>query len=152
MRLDMMKITILLISLAIIFSCSKSNADLPYLSRFDFDGDHKEDRIEYSYSGGAHCCYQINLFLSSTNAYYNFPFQIDGGYVFGLDDSQPDTFYIDDFDKDGLPEIFLKINTYNGELLEIPQEWQAAYNIHSNRILIDYVDNQLIIRDYTVKE
>ena len=66
----------------------------------------------------------------------------------GLDDSNPDIFYIDDFDKDGLPEIFLKINTYNDDMTDIPREWQDTYNIKSNYILIDYCHSQLNVIDF----
>ncbi|MBN1524140.1 MAG: hypothetical protein JW904_06655 [Spirochaetales bacterium] len=144
----MIKIAILLTLCSFIVSCNKDETQLPYLSRFDFDNDNIHDTINYSYSGGAHCCYQISLFLSSSNTTQTFPFQIDGGYIGGFDDSKPDTFFIKDFDNDGLPEIYLKINTYNGDPIDIPIEWQEAYNIQTHYILIDYYNNKIRVIDF----
>ena len=135
--------------LSLFFSCVTNQDAVPYLSRFDFDGDGKNDKIMYTFSGGGHCCYRISLFLSSSRITYEFPFKIDGGYVKGLDNSNPDTFYIADYDHDGLPEIFLKIQTYNDEPLAIPREWREKYQISSHYILIEYEDNGILVKDYT---
>ena len=148
MRLIMLRILPLLF-LIITLSCIRTESDTPYLSGFDFDGDKQNDRIDYSFSGGAHCCYTISIFLTSSKTTYDFPFQFDGGYITGLDDSNPDTFYIDDFDRDGLPEIFLKTNTYNEDVLDMPQEWRDTYNIQSNLLLIDYYNHQFRVIDFS---
>jgi len=58
----------------------------------DLDGDGKPDEILVESSGGAHCCYTIAARLTSTRATVRVPFEIDGGYVGGLDLSRPEHF------------------------------------------------------------
>jgi hypothetical protein len=116
--------------------------------QFDFDGDGNNDRIVYRFTGGAHCCYLISVLLSSDQTLREYPFEMDGGYEGGLDLGNPSRFDIKDFDGDGLPEIFMEINTYNDEIYEIPLEWTKEYGITSNYIVIDYKDAKLIVVDY----
>jgi len=73
---------------------------------------------------------------------------MDGGYIGGVDNSQPDQFDIRDIDSDGLPEILMRIQTYNGESGTIPAEWNIDYGIKSNFIVIEYTAGQLKTRDY----
>jgi len=119
-----------------------------WTTQFDFNGDGNNDTIQYFYSGGAHCCYTIAVELTGNNRGYNYPFEMDGGYMYGLDLSQTDHFNIKDYDKDGLPEIFMEINTYNGEKYPIPAEWTEEYGIKSNYIIIEYQNNELVVRDW----
>jgi len=119
-----------------------------WTTQFDFDGDGSNDTIKYFYSGGAHCCYTIAVELTGNNRVYNYPFEMDGGYMYGLDLSQTDHFNIKDYDKDGLPEIFMEINTYNGEKFPLPLEWTQEYGIKSNYIIIEYKNNELVVRDW----
>ncbi len=120
-----------------------------YLKNRDFDGDSISDYLSFSYTGGAHCCYQMNLSLSSKKDTIKYPFEMDGGYVFGIvDGSQSDHFNIDDFDQDGLAEIFMEISTYNGEKYAIEKEWTDEYGITSNYIVFDYQDGEIVIMDY----
>ena len=49
-----------------------------------------------------------------------FPFEMDGDYIGDVDNSQPDQFDIRDIDNDGLPEIEMQIQTYNGQSGSIP--------------------------------
>jgi hypothetical protein len=119
--------------------------------QFDFDGDGVNDRVMYEFTGGAHCCYLVSVFLSSDAVLHEFPFEMDGGYEGGLDLSKPGHFSIKDYDEDGLPEIFMEINTYNDEIFEIPSEWTEAYGITSNYILIDYKNEKLVVNYYSSK-
>jgi hypothetical protein len=89
------------------------------MNKFDIDGDGEKDKIEYCFSGGAHCCYKISVLLSKNKKRYDYPFEMDGGYVGGLDLSQTNHFFIKDYDKYGLPEIFMKI-TWDTLLLRKP--------------------------------
>ena len=127
----------------------KESEDVNWFERFDFDGDGKIDTIRYSYTGGAHCCYLISLKLSSKKEIYNFPFELDGGYIV-FDLSQPDKFNIQDYDHDNLPEIYLEIATYNGTSNPIPEEWQNTYGIKTNKVLIDFREGELSVIDYTL--
>lgn len=73
---------------------------------FDFDIDGRIDSIYYQYSGGAHCCYSLSVYLSSKKTKFDIPFEMEGGYLF-FDLSRPDNFSIYDIDKDNRPEIFI---------------------------------------------
>ncbi|PIY06007.1 MAG: hypothetical protein COZ21_03480 [Bacteroidetes bacterium CG_4_10_14_3_um_filter_31_20] len=126
----------------------QNTANSNWLDKFDFDGDSLNDHIYFDFSGGAHCCYKINIVLSSDNTERKFPFEMDGGYIGGVDNSQPDQFDIRDIDSDGLPEILMRIQTYNGESGTIPAEWNIDYGIKSNFIVIEYTAGQLKTRDY----
>ncbi len=68
---------------------------LPWTSRYDLDGDQRVDPIEVDFSGGAHCCYTLAVELSASGRRVTIPFQLDGGYVGGLDLGDPDNFAIE---------------------------------------------------------
>jgi|LakMenEpi03Aug12_release.lakeMendotaPanAssembly.Ray.scaffolds.fasta_scaffold129873_2 hypothetical protein len=119
-----------------------------WLNSFDLDGDKINEEIYFDYSGGAHCCYHIHIKLSSNETVYDYPFDMDGGYIFGVDNSWPDKFDIQDYDKDGLPEIKMMIQTYNAEIGKVPFKWKTKYHIKSNTILIEYENGKLITRDF----
>ncbi len=114
---------------------------------FDLDGDKINDKINFSFSEGAHCCYKIIIELSSDKKNYSFPFEMDGGYLSGVDNSQPNQFNISNIDSDSLPEITMKIQSYNGELSAIPKKWQREYGFKTNYIIIQYQDSQLNVSD-----
>lgn len=119
-----------------------------WLDTFDLDGDSINDRIYFDFTGGAHCCYKINIVLSSDKMERKFPFEMDGGYVGGVDNSNPNQFDIRDIDNDGLPEILMQIQTYNGQSYTIPTKWKIKYGIKSNRIVIEYTKGKIKTRDY----
>ena len=123
-----------------------------FLDNRDLDGDGKADKIDYDYTGGGHCCYKFKITLTTDSKTREFGFDMDGGYVRGIDDSQPNHFNIKDFDDDGLPEIFIEIETYNGELLELPYVVQEKYGISTNYILIDYMHGELTVKDFPKPE
>jgi len=129
----------------------QNTANSNWLDKFDFDGDSINDHINFDFSGGAHCCYKINIVLSSDREKRKFPFEMDGGYIGGVDNTQPDLFDIRDIDSDGLPEILMRIQTYNGVSETIPTKWETDYGIKSNYIVIEYNDGQIIITDYKSK-
>lgn len=118
-----------------------------WLHTFDLDGDKINDDIYFDFTGGAHCCYHISIKLSSNQTVYEYPFDMDGGYLVGVDNSWPEKFDIQDYDHDGLPEIRMMIQTYNGELEKIPARWKQKYKIKSNTILFEYEDGKLILHD-----
>lgn len=120
-----------------------------FLSKFDLDGDGVNDRINFDFSGGAHCCYKISIILSSDRTERTYPFQMDGGYVgtAGIDNSKPYQFDIRDADGDGLPEILMQIQTYNGIAQKIPRKWRRKYHITGNHIMIEYENCRLEVKD-----
>jgi len=118
-----------------------------WLEQFDLDGDGKNDYIGYEFTGGGHCCYKIEVTLSSDEIERKFPFEMDGGYVGGLDNSNPQQFDIRDIDNDGLPEILMEIATYNGSPYPIPKSWKKKFGIKSHHIVIEYEKGKLIVRD-----
>ncbi|GAB4279519.1 MAG: hypothetical protein Kow0068_03500 [Marinilabiliales bacterium] len=123
---------------------------MEFLSKWDIDGDGISDNISFDYTGGAHCCYKITVILSSDKKVREFPFEMDGGYEFDVDDSQPSHFNIKNYDNDSLPEIFMEIATYNSVPYELPKQWTEAYNIHSHYIIFDYdtVIKSLLVKDF----
>ncbi|HEY0029776.1 MAG TPA: glycoside hydrolase family 25 protein [Bacteroidia bacterium] len=118
-----------------------------WLSSFDLDGDKIKDQITFDFSGGAHCCYTMNILLSSLKKEYKLPFNMDGGYLMGVDDSQPDKFAILNMDDDSLPEIKMTIETYNGEESPLPLSFRLEYGIKTNYIIIQYENGALKVRD-----
>lgn len=122
-----------------------------YLKNRDFDGDGINDYLSFSYSGGAHCCYKMSFKLSSKKDTLHYPFEMDGGYVFGtVDGSKPDQFSIEDCDGDGLPEILMRISTYNGEEQRIKKEWTNTYGIETNHIVFNFRNDRMVVRDNCV--
>ncbi len=104
----------------------------PSLDRVDLDGDGVFDEIAASFSGGAHCCYSLAITPSKSKARVVLPFELDGGYVGGLDLSQPRVFNIADYDGDGIVEICAQIQTYNGEENPLPRAWTKRYGIRDH--------------------
>src|SRR5688500_772757 len=109
----------------------------------DFDGDGRPDSTELSFSGGAHCCYKVSVTLSSTGKVHAFPFEMDGGGP-----GPYRTFSVGDFDGDGLDDLRLEIQTYNGEPDRIPRRWTRRYGIRSNNILLSFVGGRPRARDW----
>ncbi len=118
-----------------------------YTQNRDLDGDGTVDRIFFDYTGGGHCCYKMSLKLSSMSDTLFYPFEMDGGYSFAVDGSQPDHFKIEDMDDDGLDEIFMEIGTYNGQLEPLPDAWKEGYGIQTHYLLFDFKDGRMSIRD-----
>lgn len=111
-----------------------------FLYKWDFDADGINDTITYKYSGGAHCCYQIKIWTSQKNKVWDFShYEMDGGYVMGLDNSQPH-FQIRNFDNDSAPEIFLASGTYNGD-----------YSL-SQEVLLDYMNGVFVALPFDIYE
>lgn len=117
---------------------------------FDLDGDGKIDWIEVKYSGGAHCCYRLTVHLTSSGKVYKLPFQLDGGYLGGLDLSRPNHFDIRK--TDGLlPEMVMEIETDNAKPQELPKEWKRQYEITTHYVAVEFPNGRLRIRDWPRK-
>jgi len=114
-------------------------ADPSWATRFDFDGDHVPDPIVSSFSGGAHCCYKLSVELSQTHRVVALPFELDGGYVRGLDLSQPDNFHVE-VGPDGIAALRMHIANYAGRGDPLPLAWVRAYGIHSHWIRVSMRD------------
>lgn len=124
-----------------------------YQNERDLDGDGIFDYIHFDYSGGAHCCYYLEVKLSSQSDTVKFPFPMDGGYPMGTPDgSSPYHFSIDDFLNNGLDAIYMKIYTYNGQPDSIPKEVQKKYKIKTHDILIYFEDDSLKVKDFQIPE
>ncbi len=136
----MLKNIIFVLSAILVAACvnTKSIENEPsWRFSFDFDQDEKKDTISYTYTGGAHCCYQLKVKLSSLQEEIEIPYLIEGGYMI-FDLSKPDNFNIYDVDEDGFPEIYFEgeyvgAETENtGELEEIFVDFEKGekyYNI-----------------------
>jgi len=131
---------------------SIADESIAYTQNRDLDGDGIGDEIYFDFTGGAHCCYLLSLDLSTQDSLFTYPFEMDGGYIFDVDGSLPDHFRIEDFDKDGLPEIFMEIYTYNGEITPVEKEWTRDYGITTNYILFDFKEGAMQVRDYQLEK
>jgi hypothetical protein len=120
-----------------------------YAGNWDFDGDGKHDSLLFIGNRGAHLYFYLQLVLSSDKKQYQFPYLlVDFPLVStkeGLIQNELLTqFAVDDFDNDGLPEIF--INTDNG-MANIPDIWKQK-GIKSKKILMSFNKGNLSIRNY----
>lgn len=116
------------LSVILIAACvnTKSVEDEPsWRFSYDFDKDEKKDSINYTDTGGAHCCYRLKVNLSSLQEEIEIPYLIEGGYMI-FDLSKPDNFNIYDADEDGLPEIYFK-GEYVGAETENSGEIEQIY-------------------------
>jgi hypothetical protein len=106
-----------------------------WTDQYDFDADGRADHVEVAFSGGAHCCYTLALHTANGRT-IALPFELDGGYVLGLDLSRPDHFDVR-VDPDGA-YLVLEIQTYNGEPGPIPRAWTHRWGIRSHRIAVRF--------------
>ena len=109
----------------------------------DVDGDGRPDRIDLAFSGGAHCCYRVSVHLTATGADVSLPFELDGGGP-----GPTDTLEIGDLDGDGLADLRMTIETYNGERLRIPRRWKRRYGIRTHTILVSFRRGRVRVRDW----
>ncbi len=72
---------------------------------------------------------------------------MDGAYIWGVDNSQPEKFNISNIDSDPLPEISMNIESQNDELSQIPEKWQKEYGIKTNFIIVQYETGKLNVKD-----
>lgn len=114
---------------------------------FDLDGDGKPDRIGVTFTGGAHCCYRLDLRSSRAGRAYSLPFELDGGYPRGFDLGQPEQFHVADNNGDGLPDLYLQIATYNGKPGPIPLAWRTRWGIRTNQVVVSLKGGRLVVRD-----
>lgn len=146
------KATIVFGILAVVaFSCSATEyaipvAAIPWTHAYDFDGDGNNDVIGVKFTGGAHCCYKISVTLSSNGITQDFPFQLDGGYIGGLNLSQPQRFTINKTGQ-ALPEIVMEIETYNGKRESLPAAWKKKYGFKTHYIAISFPAGKPHIKD-----
>jgi hypothetical protein len=128
----------------------KAKEKVDFLKKWDLDGDGINDNILLKYSGGGHCCYKIVITLSSDKIKRKYPFEMDGGYISGVDNSKPYHFNIKDYDNDGLPEIYMEIFTYNGTKKPIEKRFTKEYGIKTNYIIFDFKNNFIIVKDFKI--
>ena len=137
--------------LALAFISAQSFSQTPvdnWKTKYDFDGDKKNDSVEVNFSGGAHCCYTISLTLTTTQQKYVIPFELDGGYIYSFDLSNPENFFIKDYNNDGLSDMYLHIYAYNDEDFEIPAKIKSKYKIKTNRIFISFKNGEMVCWDW----
>mgnify|MGYP001194571592 FL=1 len=139
-----------LLLIAVFYFVAKSSfsqIDKNWKTNYDFDGDKKNDSIEVSFSGGAHCCYTITVLLTTTHQKYVIPFELDGGYIYSFDLSNPTNFFIKDYNNDSLPDMYVHIYAYNDEDFEIPAKIKLKYKIKTNRIFISFKNGEMVCWD-----
>jgi hypothetical protein len=121
------------------------DAALPWFMRFDFDGDGRNDYVVEDYTGGGHCCYRFTVRLT-TGGEVSLPFLMDGGYVGGDLLSNPRRFAIR-VGADGVAEMFMEIQTYNGEPQPLDSQWTARWGFSSHRVIIGFRGGRVTVRD-----
>lgn len=113
----------------------------------DFDGDGVRDVIVIDFSGGAHCCYTVGVYLSSRGQTLRLPFQLDGGLSPGQDlIDRPERFSLRE-EPDDLPEIVMEIETYNGEPSTLHPAWRRRWGVRSHRVAACFAGGRLRLRD-----
>jgi hypothetical protein len=122
-----------------------SDAALPWFKRFDFDGDGRNDHVEADYTGGGHCCYRFKVRLT-TGGEVSLPFLMDGGYVGGDLLSNPRRFAIR-VGGDGVAEMWMEIQTYNGEPQPLDPQWTRRWGFSSHRVIIGFRGGEVTVRD-----
>lgn len=126
---------------------SVAASPVPWTRSFDFDGDGLKDEVQVSFSGGAHCCYRLSVRLKGSGEVHRLPFQIDGGYLGGLDLSRPKQFDIRRTDG-ALPELVMEIEHYNGIANPLPETWTAQYGFRTHHIAVGFPEGRLRVRDW----
>lgn len=114
-----------------------------YLLNRDLDGDGLDDKIDFSIPSGAHCCYKVSLTLSSTKEQINYPFEMEGGYLLGVDNSKPNQFKIEDIDNDGIVEIIMEIKPYIEKEFKI-KNYDPTFN--NFKIVFDYKGGKIELK------
>lgn len=94
---------------------------LPWHERYDFTGDGTPDRVEISFTGGGSCCYLLALRDGATGRRTALPFELDGGYVGGLDLSRPEQLAVGT-EPSGRAYLVLRVATYGGEPEALPSD------------------------------
>jgi hypothetical protein len=115
---------------------------------YDLDGDHVPDTIASTFSGGAHCCYKVSVALSASRRVVELPFELDGGYLGGLDLSQPANFAVE-LGADGVAMLRMRIASYAGRAEAIPLDWVRRYGIRSHSIRVSLRDGKLHVDNVT---
>jgi hypothetical protein len=113
-----------------------SASSAAWQDRYDLDGDGVRDRIEIGATGGAHCCYTLAIISGKTGARTELPFELDGGYIGGLDLSQPERFTVA-VAASGTARLILEVATYGGEPQPLPAAWRAL-GVISHRIAVSF--------------
>lgn len=124
------------------------NADArAWRTAYDWDGDGEKDEVEDRFSGGAHCCYRVGVRLSSKQKTTWLPFWIEGGYAYPMDlPDIPEQFSVGRT-PGGLPEIRMRVATYNGRPERLPQSWRDRYRIRSHHLGISFPKGNMRVRD-----
>ena len=115
-------------------------------TQFDFDGDGRPDRIDVSFSGGAHCCYTLAVHTTKSDRVVAVPFELDGGYVGGLSLADPKRFAVVK-GADGVAKLVMEVAVYAGRPQPIPADWTTRYGIHTHSIEVEIRSGILRARD-----
>ena len=116
-----------------------------YSGNWDFDGDGILDNLFFVSTTGAHAFYYLKIESSTEEKYEDLKFiEIDFPCLDSTKDmsNELNHFAVNDFDKDGLPEIYIRVNSCFG----IPGKWRRK-GLSSNCMIIEYVDNKMRIRN-----
>lgn len=104
--------------------------------RYDLTGDGVRDRLEVTFTGGAHCCYTLALVDGGSGVRTTLPFELDGGYPHGLDLSQPERFAITEA-PGRPPRLELEIETYDGVPGPLPADG-FGLGVTSHRVAVSF--------------
>lgn len=128
-----------------------------YSGNWDLDGDGVADRLIFIGNNGVHLYFHLILILSTDNIVRDYPWlAIDFpilGNIKELDKPQrPDSylpqFVISDFDSDGKPGIYLRLD--DKQVQFIPAKWKKR-GLNSPQLLLKYEKGNILIRNYINK-
>jgi len=126
------------------------NASYNYSNNWDLDGDNKKDSLFFIGNGGVHTYFYLRVMLSSDHVVRDFTFiQLDMPYLqdkkllekYGRNPGIQ--FVVSDFDKDGIPDLYLNFNNSFGY---IPKSfWRKG--ITTKCILMNFSGSKLKVRN-----
>ena len=127
------------------------NLSYNYSNKWDFDGDKQNDSLFFIGNGGAHAYFYPRIILSSDGLTRNFStVQIDMPYFMPIETlkkwktNSGVQFIVDDFDNDGVQDIYLNFNNPFGD---IPKAWKIQ-GIKTKYVLLRFRGKKLSVKDY----
>jgi hypothetical protein len=124
-----------------------------YSGNWDFDGDGLPDKLFFTGNNGAHVYYHLIIVLSSDDVlrdfrwlYIDFPALGDKSELNKpVDDATYfPQFVVDDFDGDGVKEIYISLDTLKWP---IPDVWKK-HGVNSRRLLLKYNKGKILVENY----
>ena len=127
------------------------NGSFNYSNKWDLDGDDKKDSLFFIGNGGVHAYFYLRIILSSdhvardfTSIQLDMPYFHDKKLLEQYGKNPAIQFVVNDFDKNGIPDLFLNFNNPFGS---IPKKLRRK-SVTSKYIIMSFNGSKLNVRDY----